>query len=48
LGATVVCWGVETFADLTLLDDRGIDGATTDNAALIALINERRNGITTA
>lgn len=48
MGATVVCWGVETFADLELLDDRGLDGATTDNGALIALINERRNGITTA
>lgn len=47
MNATVVCWGVETFADLALLDDMELDGATTDNGALIALINERRNGITT-
>lgn len=48
MGATVVCWGVETFAQLALLDDKGLDGATTDNGALIALINERRDGATTA
>ena len=48
MGATVVCWGVETFAQLALLDDKGLDGATTDNGALIALINERRDGVTTA
>ena len=46
MGATVVCWGVETFADLTRLDDMGLDGATTDHGALIALINERRDGTT--
>lgn len=48
IGATVVCWGVQTFADLTRLDDMGLDGATTDNGGLITLINERRNGGTTA
>lgn len=42
--ATVVCWGVQTFAQLELLDDMGLDGATTDNGGLITLINERRNG----
>lgn len=47
MGATVVCWGVETFAQLQLLDDMGLDGATTDNGGLITLINERRNGVTT-
>lgn len=48
MGATVVCWGVETFAQLALLDDKGLDGATTDNGALIAVINERRDGVTMA
>jgi hypothetical protein len=48
MGATVVCWGVQTFAQLQLLDDMGLDGATTDNGGLITLINERRNGVESA
>lgn len=42
MDATVVCWGVETMAELVVLEEMGFHGATTDNAALIALINERR------
>lgn len=43
LDATVVCWGVETMAELTLLEEMGFHGATTENGALIAAINQRRS-----
>lgn len=43
MGATVVCWGVETMAELAMLEEMGFHGATTDNGALIAAINQRRS-----
>lgn len=45
MGATVVCWSVETPTELASLVEMGLHGATTDNGALIALINERRGGV---
>lgn len=43
IGATVVCWGVKTRADLMRAEALGVDGTTTENGELITLIARRRS-----